>query len=515
MRKEFSRSSEDRHVSSRAYILLIIVLLFAFSALAQEDRDAFEKQRQTMRERYNQQRNRMGQQYDDARRKAEEEYAAFRKRANEAYASAIERAWNKMHMEPAKPKPKEPEPPKPMPAPRHDEGWKPQTASVPLGVVETPEPVEPELPAPPIPEPAPTTPMARFTVYGSECTMHAEVNALSFKLSSVDEKGAAKAWKLLSEQNFDGVLHDCLKLRDQMQLGDWGYMRLLQEAADKIVGKGTNESVLLQMYLLCQSGYKVRMAKADNAFVLLVPFNRTIYGYSYVDIDGTHYYVLSKRKANDIYVSNVGFPREQVANVKLERLPLIGGKSQAPRTFTAERFGTMQAQVAVDKQLIDFMNDYPLTDAWDYYAKAGLSDGVKATLYPALRSQLDGKSKKKQVTMLLDFVQTAFVYATDQMQFGYERPLFGDESFFYPKNDCEDRSILFSILVRDLVGLDVVLVNWPGHLATAVAFPDEVEGSYFTVDGRRFTVCDPTYIGAGVGEAMPQFSNVEGKIVKL
>ena len=69
--------------------------------------------------------------------------------------------------------------------------------------------------------------------------------------------------------------------------------------------------------------------------------------------------------------------------------------------------------------------------------------------------------------------------------------------------------------MRDLAGLDVVLVNRPGHLATAVAFADEVEGDYFTVDGRRYTVCDPTYIGASVGMTMPQFKNVDAKLVKL
>ena len=193
----------------------------------------------------------------------------------------------------------------------------------------------------------------------------------------------------------------------------------------------------------------------------------------------------------------------------------MGGGATRRRTVEAERFGTMKATVAVDERLINFLNDYPLSDAWNYYSLAGLSDGVKATLYPALRSQLEGKSKKTAALMLLDFVQTGFGYATDQEQFGYERPLFGDESFYYPKNDCEDRSILYSILVRDLLGLDVVLVQWPGHMATAVAFPDEVEGDYFTVNDRRYTVCDPTYIGAPVGETMPQFQGVSAKLLVL
>ncbi|MDE6002780.1 MAG: hypothetical protein K2G76_04710, partial [Prevotella sp.] len=56
-----------------------------------------------------------------------------------------------------------------------------------------------------------------------------------------------------------------------------------------------------------------------------------------------------------------------------------------------------------------------------------------------------------------------------------------------------------------------VLVYYPGHLAMAVNFPEEVQGDSFIHEGRRFTVCDPTYIGSDVGETMP---SVEGKGIK-
>ena len=116
----------------------------------------------------------------------------------------------------------------------------------------------------------------------------------------------------------------------------------------------------------------------------------------------------------------------------------------------------------------------------------------------------------------MNFVQTAFQYQTDQEQFGYERPLFGDETFYYPYSDCEDRSILFSILVRELLGLDIVLLHYPHHLATAVNFGDEeVYGSYFSINGQKYVISDPTYINAPVGECMPQFQNSSAEIVKI
>ncbi len=356
----------------------------------------------------------------------------------------------------------------------------------------------------------------QFTLYGTGCSIHTDTEPLKFKLASVDEKGAAEAWKQLSQERYDAMLHDCLAQRDALHLGDWGYLCLLRSATEKLLGKGSNEAVLLQMYLLTQSGYSVRLAKVDNKFVLLVPFNQKIVGYSYTLIGDQKFYLITKSNISSIDVFNVGFPREQIASAMLTELPILKGNPQPKRTFSGRRFGTMTAKIGVDKSLIDYMNDYPLiSGGWDSYAHAGLSEEVKADLYPALRSQIEGKSTQKAVFMLLDFVQYAFEYATDEDQFGYERPLFGDESFFYPQNDCEDRAILFSILVRDLVGLDVVLVHWPGHLGAAVAFNEEVEGDYFDVDNRRFTVCDPTYIGAKIGMTMPDLKDVNAKIIKL
>ena len=87
---------------------------------------------------------------------------------------------------------------------------------------------------------------------------------------------------------------------------------------------------------------------------------------------------------------------------------------------------------------------------------------------------------------ILDYVQHSFNYSTDQDQFGKEKYFFCEENFYYPKNDCEDRAILLSWLVRRLVGLDVVLLHYPNHLCTAVRFTtNEAHGDYLTIDGER------------------------------
>lgn len=99
---------------------------------------------------------------------------------------------------------------------------------------------------------------------------------------------------------------------------------------------------------------------------------------------------------------------------------------------------------------------------------------------------------------------------------GGDRAFFADETLYYPYCDCEDRSILFSRLVRDLLGLDVVLVYYPGHLATAVNLTEgDIKGDYLTLGDRRYVVRDPTYINAPAGHTMTGMDNSAAKVILL
>ena len=126
-----------------------------------------------------------------------------------------------------------------------------------------------------------------------------------------------------------------------------------------------------------------------------------------------------------------------------------------------------------------------------------------------------GLSAKEATERLLNFVQTGFEYEYDDKVWGQDRAFFAEETLFYPYCDCEDRSILFSRLVRDMLGLKVVLVYYPGHLATAVKFEENVAGDYMVIGNDRFTVCDPTYIGAPVGRTMPGMDNQTARVIML
>ena len=452
--------------------------------------------------------------YQQFKSDKQKQYDAYRQKINADYATFMAKRWPAYKSSAAIKKPNDQDLPQPSakqdttPPPIDEIRYLMIIVLVPY---EMPEPVVPiDVP------PSEDKPSFAFSFHGTPCEVHFS-DSLRYTLPDASEPSAAAMWRHLSDSSHDALISDCLRLRDQLQLGDWGYINLLQALTKEYYGQDSNEAVLTQMYLLTQSGYNTRIARTDNRFVLLVPFNATLYDYSYFALDGIKYYILDKSDSPRQYcIFDQAFPEEQVPSLRMNHSPQLAYEAVAPRTLYSRRFPNMRATIMENKNLIDFYNEYPLSAKWDYYSMASLSENTKQALYPILRQQIAGKSPYDSANMLINFVQTAFDYQTDRQQFGHERPLFGDETLYYPYSDCEDRSILYSILVRELLDLEVVLLHYPGHLATAVHFPDnKAYGYHFTYDNKVYTICDPTYINADAGDCMPDYRNSSPEVIMI
>jgi hypothetical protein len=160
---------------------------------------------------------------------------------------------------------------------------------------------------------------------------------------------------------------------------------------------------------------------------------------------------------------------------------------------------------------IAYLNSLPQLPLRRYF-RAGLPVNAKDALLAQLQPMIDGQSEVIAVNRLLRFVQTAFGYQTDEQQFHYENYLFPLETLYYPYSDCEDRAALFAWLTETLLDLDVVILDYPGHVATAVAFNEPATGSAINFGGKRYTIADPTYVNALAGMSMPQYEQVQPKV---
>lgn len=485
--------------------LTLIALLFCFSVslFAQNDIEEYKRRRQ--------------QEFTTYKDERLEGLKKYKEEANKKYAEMMQQRWEYFQMQKGIEVPKSPDPVVPPvfePDDKEPAKTRPQEVKIEGMPAVSKLPKAVSKPKYDLPEVSRELPKSRkiFDFYGTVCTIQYN-EEMVFELASNDEYEVSKAWAKLSGGSSNQWLNDCITAKGKYNLCDWAYLKFTQKAAESLFGE-SDEATLLQAYTLIQSGYKLRIGRGNGKLCLFVPSEYIMYNYSYVAIDGDKYFAIIDDLATEVYIFDANFPEEHLLSLEISQ-PYLSVSPTESKSFKSRRYQDLSIELETNANLIDFYNDFPRNSSWNLLSKASLSQQVKNKLYPVLREKVKGKTQEEAANILINFVQTAFEYKTDGEQFGYERPFFGDELFFYPYSDCEDRSILYSILVREILKLDVVLLHYEGHLATAVKFTDDVNGDYLLFENDKYIVCDPTYINANIGRTMPNHVGAPVRIIKI
>ena len=325
-------------------------------------------------------------------------------------------------------------------------------------------------------------------------------------LAGVSENEVADAVEKMAGENTDKLIVDCIAMRDSKSLSDWAYINMLKEVTTAIYGSYSNSAVLLMAYVYMQSGYKMRLATDNGRLYMLFASDYTIFGKNYYFMDGDKYYSLDELPEH-LCICNAAWPAEETLSLLIAGNQHFDAKTDKAKRVASTKYTGLDVNVKVNNNLLDFYSSYPKsminndpTSTWAMYANTPMDSSVVAQVYPTLKAQIEGLSKLEAVNKLLHFVQTGLVYKYDNEVWGYDRPFFAEESLYYDYADCEDRSILFTRLVRDLLDVECVLIYVPGHLLTAVRLTDDIKGDFILVEGRKFMLCEPTCLnGASVG----------------
>lgn len=359
----------------------------------------------------------------------------------------------------------------------------------------------------------------QFVYLGDRYQFKAYDEFKKIKLKQRDNKGISEFFETLAKINTQPVIESLQSKKAALDLNDWAYGKLIQRYSEQIYPDNKDQTTLLTWYLLLKSGIEAKVAFNKKALYLLLPAQQQLFGVTYFTLDKVKYYLIDfdipGLSDEQIYTYNGAYPGEtSFMNLETNRWPSI--KNEYKTKTLSFNFREKEYSISIEynqgfKPLLEY---YPQTDLY-VYATAGLHEKTKQTLYPQLNTFMENLSLTEKVNFLLRFVQAAFPYKTDEDQFGREKYMFTEEIFMYPYSDCEDRAIFFANLVKDLLKLEVVGVRYPGHLATAVALPDQIQGNYLTLKNKRYYICDPTYLRADAGMEMPKFSNSKPEITPL
>lgn len=460
------------------------------------------------------------QRYEEFRQKTQERYESFRSKVNARYAEMMEKAWERYYGE------------KPIPKPDFDEPVEPPVDNTPQDtpipdrpiphddvvvidkpIAPQPQPVEPIV-VPVSPSPRPST---SFDYFGKALSIP---RPFVSTIGSVNEKNVARAWRTISEsEDNTAALATLLDMRKDMDLCDWAYLQLIDRASASIPDIGKNERTLLLAWLFCSSGYSIRLGNDGNSLVMLYGTDHVIYEKSYFCVGNLKFYPYNNSSTR-MNIFAEAFPGERNMTLIINQLPILEGSVTSARERVSRAYPDVKVKGCIDNSLMSFFDSYPSSHfnndfmtRWAMLAWTPFSPKIKSTVVDEMKRQVSDVTQEEGVARILNWLQTGFEYKLDDEVWGHDRAFFAEETIYYPYCDCEDRAILFVKLIKEIYGIPVALVYYPGHLAAAVNFTDTVNGDYIETSGRRFTICDPTYINAPIGRTMPGMDNGQAKLI--
>ena len=396
----------------------------------------------------------------------------------------------------------------------------PATPAVPTAPATPIAPVSPEKPAAPI-TPAPEKPVApakptantiNYNLYGLQLSVPKP--AVAPNLTSGAQKEVVAFWKEIKESDTKAIVKSFKDAAVNYRLGDWCSLKAVEKYAEIWAKGNVNAARVMTQFLMMSMGYDLRMASANNEVYLLLPFQQQVYANTFIRIDDNKYYVYpnSMPANSSIYTCRVPADVDcgQTINLVINPAYLLPKKDQAFKVSHAD----LSIEGNINRNIIDLQQEYPSMDI-SCYAASIADEELRKNILTQLRGQLEGKSEMDAANAILHFVQEGFAYKTDGQQFGQgvEKCFFFDELLYFPFCDCEDRSIFFAYLVKEILGLDVLLVGYPGHECTAVALSEAPQRhTSLNYKGKNYYICDPTYMGADVGMCMPKYVNVNPEV---
>lgn len=399
----------------------------------------------------------------------------------------------------------------------------------------TPKPVTPPLPivkVPPIkpaPKPKPIKPapvvtlpkgeVIKINYYGQELKFSYDPKLKVRLALRINEKAMSSYWSSMSKADYEAFLKQINAQKKPLNLNDWGYALLVHEIAKAINPRRESEQAMFTWFMLIKAGYQARIAYDSKNVYLLLPSQQQLFAAPYFTFDKVRYYALGfdgkKQKPGRVFTYDGQYPgATKRLNMSLDRAINTGRKEKDKYLTFKYKNESYRIRIGYDRETIEFLNTYPQMDIGMYF-NSTVNQTTASPLLAQLKPLVEGKSEQEAVNLLLRFVQTSFKYKTDEGQFGVENYLFPEETLHYPYSDCEDRSVFFAWLVHNLLGLEVVGLDFPGHIAAAVSFNENVRGDSFQYNGKRYVVTDPTYINANAGMTMPDYKNKKPGIIRI
>ncbi len=318
---------------------------------------------------------------------------------------------------------------------------------------------------------------------------------------SLTQESVIKFYSTANHQNFQPLINTLLNYKQKEKLNDWFYYQLIRKTVQQISPKEVNYEryTLYKWFFLLKSGYDTRLAVGKNQLLFYV--------WSDDDISDIPFYKDDKKQfvcLNFHDYPNANYQKDKVYPVAIplaENSVIFSYKITQIPDFKPEdyqdkilQFDYKQKSYHFDVKLSNdvqiLFKNYPVVN-FESYFNIPLSKETYQSLIPYLKKNLKGLSQIKGVDYLMRFTRNAFLYESDQQNFGKEKRLSPEQTLFNNHSDCDDRAALFFYLVKEIYNLPMIALLYPTHITMAVNF-DKAIGKPIFYKGQNYYVCEPT-----------------------
>jgi hypothetical protein len=255
--------------------------------------------------------------------------------------------------------------------------------------------------------------------------------------------------------------------RRGMGLSDWHFFEIVARTSTRMFpSESACFAVLFQWFVMRKSGIDARVFFSESKIWLHAPAPDVEFGFYIIEQDGKRLVNLSAwrdhEKMEQVNAILPPVPPDGAAmdmSMQIQQLPHMVSNQTIDRLIEFTHSGeTLRVSVRLNRDYLAMMDDYPYYSQ-SHYFQVGLSPEAESSLLPALEA------------LMADMTP--------------------EQTLYHSYSDCEDRSALFFYLVRKLVQVPAIVLDFQTHVGVALALPG-VPGEYIEYAGRKFTYCEPT-----------------------
>jgi len=353
-----------------------------------------------------------------------------------------------------------------------------------------------------------------FKFFGNAITI-AYDRLLSLPVNqSVSNATIVEYWKTFLVGNNRHLIDQLMTYRESLGLNDWGYFLLIKSAAQALYPNDETGKTLLGWGLMVHSGYNVRIGYNQLGISILYNSADKIFGVPFVSIQGSDYYIDKPIASFPITTYNAEHPGALEAIQLNFRSSLnFQGESESKKIEFSWDKKLYEFNLKYNPEVTRFLEEYPQTDP-EIFFRAPFTHLTLESLQKQLKPVLNGMKKEAGAAFLQQFVQKSFAYRPYNDLFGYDRFMFPEELLFKDESNDKGKALLFAWMISNLLNQKAALVEFPGFYSVAISMDQPMDGDNFILNGRKYTIADPTFENAPLGLVMKDYYPLK-PIVKI